>query len=91
MGRKIVAIHVETWRAFILRWDTSAPRPPLRIEPERRRSGVGPGRDTGGWSWTAPDMNEITRILSAIEQGDPKATEQLLPLVYDELRKLAKA
>src|SRR3954452_24431676 len=34
-------------------------------------------------------MNEITRILSAIEQGDPKATEQLLPLVYDELRKLA--
>jgi RNA polymerase sigma factor (TIGR02999 family) len=34
-------------------------------------------------------MNEVTRILSAIEQGDPKATEQLLPLVYDELRKLA--
>jgi RNA polymerase sigma factor (TIGR02999 family) len=36
-------------------------------------------------------MNEITRILSAIEQGDPKASEQLLPLVYDELRKLAAA
>ena len=36
-------------------------------------------------------MNDITRILSAIEQGDPKATEQLLPLVYDELRKLAAA
>src|SRR6266480_7435457 len=34
-------------------------------------------------------MNEITRILSAIEQGDPQAAEQLLPLVYDELRKLA--
>jgi RNA polymerase sigma factor (TIGR02999 family) len=34
-------------------------------------------------------MNEVTSILSAIEQGDPKATEQLLPLVYDELRKLA--
>src|SRR5213082_354748 len=34
-------------------------------------------------------MNEITRILSAIEQGDPHAAEQLLPLVYDELRKLA--
>jgi RNA polymerase sigma factor (TIGR02999 family) len=34
-------------------------------------------------------MNEVTRILSAIEQGDPHATEQLLPLVYDELRKLA--
>jgi RNA polymerase sigma factor (TIGR02999 family) len=34
-------------------------------------------------------MNEVTRILSAIEQGDPRAAEQLLPLVYDELRKLA--
>ena len=36
-------------------------------------------------------MNEVTRILSAIEQGNPKATEQLLPLVYNELRKLAAA
>jgi RNA polymerase sigma factor (TIGR02999 family) len=34
-------------------------------------------------------MNQVTRILSAIEQGDPKASEQLLPLVYKELRKLA--
>src|SRR5213080_3043719 len=34
-------------------------------------------------------MSEITHILSAIEQGDPHAAEQLLPLVYDELRKLA--
>jgi RNA polymerase sigma factor (TIGR02999 family) len=34
-------------------------------------------------------MNEVTRILSAIEQGDPHAAEQLLPLVYDELRRLA--
>jgi RNA polymerase sigma factor (TIGR02999 family) len=34
-------------------------------------------------------MSEGTRILSAIEQGDPQAAEQLLPLVYDELRKLA--
>src|SRR4030081_3288501 len=34
-------------------------------------------------------MNEVTRILSAIEQGDRHAAEQLLPLVYDELRKLA--
>jgi RNA polymerase sigma factor (TIGR02999 family) len=34
-------------------------------------------------------MNEVTRILSAIEQGDACAAEQLLPLVYDELRKLA--
>jgi RNA polymerase sigma factor (TIGR02999 family) len=34
-------------------------------------------------------MNDVTRILSAIEHGDPHAAEQLLPLVYDELRKLA--
>jgi RNA polymerase sigma factor (TIGR02999 family) len=34
-------------------------------------------------------MTEVTQILSAIEQGDPSATEKLLPLVYDELRKLA--
>src|SRR5262245_43611220 len=34
-------------------------------------------------------MSELTRILSAIEQGDPLAAAQLLPLVYDELRKLA--
>ena len=34
-------------------------------------------------------MTNVTRILSAIERGDPAAAEQLLPLVYDELRKLA--
>src|SRR5437870_3124831 len=34
-------------------------------------------------------MNAVTRILSAIEQGDPHAAEQLLPLVYEELRQLA--
>lgn len=34
-------------------------------------------------------MSDVTRILSAIEQGDPQAAEQLLPLVYEELRRLA--
>jgi RNA polymerase sigma factor (TIGR02999 family) len=34
-------------------------------------------------------MSDVTRILSAIEQGDPHAASQLLPLVYDELRQLA--
>jgi RNA polymerase sigma factor (TIGR02999 family) len=34
-------------------------------------------------------MHEVTRILSAIDQGDPHAAEQLLPLVYEELRRLA--
>lgn len=36
-------------------------------------------------------MSDVTRILSAIEQGEPQAAEELLPLVYDELRKLAAA
>jgi len=34
-------------------------------------------------------MSQVTRILSAIDQGDSHAAEQLLPLVYDELRQLA--
>src|SRR5690348_5311123 len=34
-------------------------------------------------------MSDVTQILTAIEQGDPQAAEQLLPLVYAELRKLA--
>jgi hypothetical protein len=38
---------------------------------------------------TLGSMNEVTRILSAVEQGDPHAANQLLPLVYDELRRLA--
>jgi RNA polymerase sigma factor (TIGR02999 family) len=36
-------------------------------------------------------MSDVTHILSAIEDGDPQAAEKLLPLVYDELRKLAAA
>jgi DNA-directed RNA polymerase specialized sigma24 family protein len=36
-------------------------------------------------------MSDVTRILSQIDQGDPQAAEKLLPLVYDELRKLAAA
>ena len=36
-------------------------------------------------------MTDVTQILERIEQGDSKATDQLLPLVYDELRKLAAA
>jgi RNA polymerase sigma factor (TIGR02999 family) len=36
-------------------------------------------------------MNDVTRILQSMEQGNPQAAEELLPLVYDELRKLAAA
>ena len=42
-----------------------------------------------GISLKAAPMSDVTRILSQIESGDPTAAEQLLPLVYDELRKLA--
>ncbi len=43
----------------------------------------------GGILWWLKAMNDVARILSAIEQGDPSAAGQLLPLIYDELRKLA--
>ena len=36
-------------------------------------------------------MNDVTRVLQSMEQGDPQAAEKLLPLVYDELRRLAAA
>jgi RNA polymerase sigma factor (TIGR02999 family) len=36
-----------------------------------------------------PPMSDVTRLLNAIEAGEPKAADQLLPLVYEELRKLA--
>src|SRR4029450_8458780 len=36
-------------------------------------------------------MSDVTRILDRVQQGDPKAAEELLPLVYEELRKLAAA
>jgi RNA polymerase sigma factor (TIGR02999 family) len=53
--------------------------------------GVGRGRSAERFALSVPPMSDFSRILSAIEQGDPKAAEQLLPLVYDELRKLAAA
>ena len=34
-------------------------------------------------------MNDVTAILGAIEAGDPRAAEQLFPLLYDELRRMA--
>jgi RNA polymerase sigma factor (TIGR02999 family) len=48
-------------------------------------------RAEDGWIAYTYSMSDVTRILSAIEQGDAHAAEQLLPLVYDELRKLAAA
>ncbi len=57
-------------------------------------AGIAGGYTPGKSNYTSnpePPLSEVTRILSAVEQGDPHAAEQLLPLVYDELRKLAAA
>src|SRR5204863_2775087 len=39
----------------------------------------------------SPPMSDVTQLLNAIEAGEPRAADQLLPLVYEELRKLAAA
>src|SRR3954471_15899272 len=57
---------------------------------EVKNSGTS-SRTPGCLSFGVSPMNDVTRILSAVEQGDPQAAEQLLPLVYSELRKLAAA
>jgi RNA polymerase sigma factor (TIGR02999 family) len=46
---------------------------------------------TGGFSLESTVMSDVTRILGKIESGDPVAADELLPLVYEELRKLAAA
>src|SRR5260370_11519044 len=48
-----------------------------------------PVRERRPSSLPVTPMNEVTRILSALEQGDPTAAQRLLPLLYDELRRLA--
>ena len=58
------------------------------------RKAISRGRRYNGASVHLPEllaMSDVTRILSQINDGDPSAAEQLLPLVYDELRKLAAA
>jgi len=54
-----------------------------------------PGRHTrsphGSGSFIIRPMSDVTQVLNAIEGGDPKAADQLLPLVYEELRRLAAA
>lgn len=61
-----------------------------RVPPGRlNRSAHNSDRDEPIGARYIANMSDVTRILGAIEQGDPSAAEQLLPLVYDELRKLA--
>ena len=58
-------------------------------DPDHRNLSImGPRRiATSLNEWTF--MNDVTKILDAIEKGDPQAASQLLPLIYDELRRLA--
>jgi RNA polymerase sigma factor (TIGR02999 family) len=56
---------------------------------DHRTSALGLGRGQFGRPKASLSMTDVTRILLDIEQGDPQAAEQLLPLVYDELRRLA--
>ena len=57
---------------------------PLRLRWRVLASRRHPGRHS-----VLPSMDDVTQLLNAIEQGDPRAASQLLPLVYDELRSLA--
>src|SRR5262249_36013025 len=63
------------------------PRAPVSDSATHSRSWS--GRPAGSSSPSVSPMSDVTRILSAIEHGDPQAAEQLLPLVYQELRTLA--
>src|SRR5215470_10795261 len=58
------------------------------MTPEPTRA-VQRGGSTESADLSVPPMSEVTQILNAIAEGDPSAAGQLLPLVYDELRKLA--
>src|SRR5262249_34467370 len=60
----------------------------VRGQSERRRSGPGRGCGVADF-WRFTLISDVSHILSAIEGGDLQAAEQLLPLVYEELRKLA--
>src|SRR3954452_24713524 len=68
--------EVTSWMLRSIRPTRAKPRPPPRDTSRFQRGKLA-------------SMSDVTHILTAIEQGDPSAAEQLLPLVYDELRKLA--
>jgi RNA polymerase sigma factor (TIGR02999 family) len=63
--------------------------PALHLREGKSLSSLFLPTDSGHSSSYNASMSEVTRILSKIESGDPSAAEKLLPLVYDELRKLA--
>ena len=64
-------------------------RPPSSRSVPDRAGGARPGRGGAEGPRVPLPMNDVTGILSALEKGEPQAAEELLPLVYDELRRLA--
>src|SRR5262249_39696284 len=80
--------YLIVWAAVNLKG--RSPHPPGRDYEAIRATGLG-RRQRGGIGGPGTSaMNDVTRILSAIEHGDPRASEELLPLVYRELRRLAQ-
>lgn len=67
------------------------PLRPGTVDPATPADSCVVGSHTLLGTTTICDMSDVTQILLQIESGDPSAAEQLLPLVYDELRKLAAA
>ena len=63
----------------------------IGIQRGGRFDAFSPAQDCGTIRRYNRLMADVTQILSQIEQGDPSVTEQLLPMVYDELHKLAAA
>ncbi len=97
VGAATSPVYWNVHRACIL-WK-SYRQPCCRSEDVRSRAGVRPARTTPG-DVAAPvfrlsdrlfPVTDVTRMLQSIELGEPRAAEQLLPLVYDELRRLAQA
>ena len=58
----------------------------MPVNDDATRTGSWPQRPAGTSQPSVSPMNDVTRILAAVEQGDTHAAEQLLPLVYQELR-----
>jgi len=91
MGRLLSLVTEAEWRS--LQQDESISKLPRSITHcWKRRGRQNPRREATVLQREYNSrMSDVTRILSQIESGDPAAAEQLLPLVYDELRKLAAA
>src|SRR3954453_6501734 len=89
LGDQASSRHERSNPAFTSYPEIIIPNQPGSRAAEAPSDGARVEADGEGESPDGPrPMNEVTRILSAVEQGDSGTTDQLLPLVYDELRRL---